>query len=129
VKLTSLALALVLVLGPSIAVADVSINDSDTIRSHDCTTDPEVALNASGVTLDLTGACTKVAINGSGTTVTIASGVKVAINGASNTVTIDAADKIAVNGAGNTVTYKRGVSKKKPKVSNLGVNNKIARVK
>jgi hypothetical protein len=110
------------------AHADRSINDSGVKIDHDCATDPEVSINGSSVELTLTGACTKLAINGSSCTVTVASASKVAVNGSTNTVAIDAADKIAITGSNNTVTYKRGVTKKKPKISKLGSKNSVKRI-
>jgi hypothetical protein len=111
------------------ARADLSINDSGVTVAHDCATDPEVSINGSRVELTLSGACTKLAINGSSCTVGVASAIKVAVNGSSNVVTVDAADKIAVTGSSNKVTYRRGVTKKKPKVAILGSKNSVKRIK
>ena len=81
------------------------------------------------MSLTLTGACEKVSINGSATTVSIESALKVSVNGAGNAVSVDAADKISVNGTKNSVTYKGAVTKKKPKVSKTGIGNSVKRVK
>jgi hypothetical protein len=126
-----LVLGLVFALGVAApAYADVSINDAAGTGSHDCGTDPVVSLNTSTTTLALTGACDKVSINGSQTTVTIESVKAVSINGSGNTLTVDAADKISVNGTANTVTYKHSVTpKKKTKIKKTGLKNTVTRVK
>jgi len=112
------------------AYADVSINDAAGTGSHDCGTDPVVSLNASMTTLALTGACDKVSINGSQTTVTIESVKSVSVNGSGNTLEVGAADRISVTGTTNTVTYKTSVTaKKKTKVKKTGLKNKVTRIK
>ena len=111
-----LALVLALALSPSLAVADDA---------------PDHVVDAAGqnVSLDC-GEGGKVAITGAGNTVTITGGCsKVAVTGSSNVVSIAAADKIAVTGSGNHVTYKKGYTKKSPKVARTGVGNKVARIK
>ena len=116
------------VLAPSLAIADVSYN-AETDVTHDCAKDPAVSVNSSSGTFVFTGACEKIAINGSAVKVTIESIEKLAINGSANTVAVTAVDKLAVNGSNNVVTYKKAISGKKPKIATLGRGNKITKVK
>ena len=113
--MTKFAFACFLILAPAVARADA----------------PEHVINAAAetVTVDC-GDGGQVVVNGSTNTVTVTGGcAKVVVNGSANTVAIDAADKIAVTGSGNKVTYKKGHTRKAPKVARLGTGNKVARVK
>jgi len=96
---------------------------------HDCAKEPTATLDGAGMTVKFIGVCDKIAINGSGGTITIESVKHVAIAGSGNTVDIGATDKIAVVGAGNKVTYKKGLSGAKPKVAVMGADNKVSKVK
>jgi hypothetical protein len=125
---TVLAALLTLSLYPAAALADRTLN-SEKSAAIDCAKDPGVVINVSEGSYTITGACDRIAINGAGNKVTIASVSKLSINGAKNAVDLEAADKIAVNGTDNTVNYKRGVTTKSPKVMSTGANNKINQVK
>ncbi|MEO8699692.1 MAG: DUF3060 domain-containing protein [Kofleriaceae bacterium] len=117
-------------LAPSLALADRSINDSGVTTTIDCAKDPEVSMNGATGNLTFTGKCKKISINGSTNTIKIESVEKLAVSGANNTVTVDTAEKIGVTGSANTVAYKTGPNGKgKPKVSSVGVGNKITQVK
>ena len=113
--MTKLAVAFALLAAASIARADAPehvINDAAQTVTVDCGEGGKVVVNGSTNNVTVTGGCAKVAVNGS-----------------ANTVAIDAADKIAVNGSGNRVTYKKGFTKKSPKVARTGVGNKVSRAK
>ena len=112
---------------PATALADRSYNSEQNV-THDCAKDAKISVNASAGTYTFTGPCDKISVNGSGSTIKVASVAKLAINGSKNTADIDAVDKLSLTGSENTVTYKRGVSGK-PKVASLGINNKITIVK
>jgi hypothetical protein len=125
----TLTVALVALVATSPARADVIINDSGKSIAIDCAKDPEIAINGSSHHLTITGACTKIAVNGSSIEMTIESVTKLAVNGSSNAIGVDAADKIMVTGSRNNVTYRRGASVRKPKVAVLGSGNKVKKVK
>lgn len=113
--MSRIAFALALVLAPALAAADapeVVINDAAQTSTVDCGEGGKVVVNGSSNDITVTGGCAKVVVNGS-----------------ANKVAIDAADKIAVTGSGNHVTYKKGYTKKSPKVARTGVGNKVARIK
>jgi hypothetical protein len=119
----------VLLAAPLAAVAGGRSYNGEKTIDHDCTKEPEVSVNTGSATATFHGACEKIAINGSSSTITIDSVKKLAVTGSGNTITVDAADKIALTGSGNTVTYKKGVTAKKPKVSKLGRGNTVTQVK
>ncbi|MBL8620123.1 MAG: DUF3060 domain-containing protein [Myxococcales bacterium] len=113
--MTKLAFAFALLASASIARADAPehvINDAAQTVTVDCGDGGKVVVNGSSNNVTVTGGCAKVAVNGS-----------------ANNVAIDAADKIAVTGSGNHVTYKKGFTKKSPKVARTGVGNKVSRAK
>lgn len=95
--------------------------------THDCATEREVSINASGATFTFTGTCDKISVNGSGNKVVVAAVKKIALNGSKNVADVGATDKIAVNGSENVVTYVRGLSKAKPKVGGVGANNRVTK--
>ncbi len=110
-----LAVAFAVLVATPTAFADAPdhvINDAAQTLSVDCGEGGKVVVNGSSNTVTVTGGCAKVVVNGS-----------------TNSVAIDAADKIAVNGSGNRVTYKKGYTKKSPKVARTGVANKVSRTK
>lgn len=123
-------MCLLFVLAPTAALADASYN-AETNVTHDCATDPVVAVNASEGTYTFTGTCTKIAINGSDNKVKIEAVGTISVNGSDNTVDIGATDKIALTGSDNKVTYKKGLKKPKakPRISRLGSGNAIKKVK
>ena len=88
------------------------VNDAGASLSLDCGDGGQVVVNGAANRIAITGGCAKVVINGS-----------------TNQVAIDAADKIAITGSRNTVTYKKGWTKKNPKVTRLGTGNTIAKLK
>lgn len=113
--MTKLAFAFALLATVSLARADAPehvINDAAQSVTVDCGDGGKVVVNGSSNNVTVTGGCAKVAVNGS-----------------ANNVAIDAADKIAVTGSGNHVTYKKGFTKKSPKVARTGVGNKVSRAK
>jgi hypothetical protein len=119
-------LAALLALAPATALAERTYTDK--AATHDCTKEPEVAINASGGTYTLTGPCTKLTVNGADNKLKADSVVKVTVTGSKNTLEIDAVDRLAVTGNDNAVNYKRGVSGK-PKAASVGANNKLNQVK
>jgi hypothetical protein len=118
-------LVALLTLLPATALAERVYTDK--AATHDCAKEPEVVINTSGGTFTLSGACTKLVINGADNKLKADSVVKVTVNGSKNAVEVDAVDKIGVTGNENTVTYQRGVSGK-PKAAAVGANNKLNQV-
>jgi hypothetical protein len=121
-----LLLALLTLL-PATAAAD-RIYSGEKSVTHDCAKEPEVAINDGGGTYTLTGACTKLAVNGGKNTIKAESVAKLVVNGSRNTIDVDAVDRVSVTGDENTVNYKRGV-KGNPKLAAIGTNNKLNQVK
>ena len=122
-------LVLLLVLIPSLALAEKSFKGEKS-GTHDCASDPDVAINTGDGTFTITGECDKIGINGGKNTIKIESVKKLGLNGGHNKVDVGSAEKIGVNGSDNIVTYKTGPGGKgKPKVGSVGVRNKITQVK
>lgn len=111
------------------ASAEAVFNDAEQDVTHDCGKDPEVSIESASGAYTLTGTCTKVSINGASNQVSIAAAEKVSVTGSSNDVTIQAVDKISVVGSSNQVRWKKGLKGPKAKVSNVGTQNKISKIK
>jgi Protein of unknown function (DUF3060) len=124
----SLALALV-VPAAALAGSDFVVSDSHHTITHDCGKQPAVMINGSMNTISVSGACTKVLINGRGNTVAVVTTGKILVSGAANVVQVGATDKIELTGARNKVTWKRGLTRKRPKVADLGNHNAVTRAK
>ena len=110
--MTKLA-SIVLVLGSlcGVAAADAMFADNKQTATVDCAKDANV--NIAGNKAKVTGSAKNVNVSGN-----------------DNTVDLDAVDKLMVSGNSNTVSYKSATDpKKKPKVSNPGNKNKIAKKK
>ena len=110
------------------AAADISVIDNHKTLDVDCAKDPEINLIGNHITLTTKGVCTKITVTGNHETVTGSANV-VYVAGNHNTVTIDASDDVTVNGNNNTLSVKKGVTKKTPKVSNAGKDNKVTQPK
>lgn len=117
-----------LLLVPAIAGADVMVSDNDQTVTVDCAKDKNVHVSGNKATVTLTGVCDKVLLDGNEISLT-GSAVTVGIRGNDNTATLEAVDGILTPGNKNKVTWKKGVKKAKPKISNAGNGNKIAKVK
>jgi hypothetical protein len=102
----------------------IVFGDSGATATHDCAAQPKVAITGAHNTITLTGACAKVAINGTGNRVTIASAALLAVTGSTNVVVVDTTAKIAVSGTQNKVSWKSG---KKPRQSATGIGNTITK--
>jgi hypothetical protein len=123
---------LVLLLVPAIAYADKSYNDANMKVTHNCAKDkdgPTAMINGAGGTFTFTGACTKIGVNGSNTTIAIEKATAVNVNGNGNTISVDGADKVSVTGNDNKISWKKGVAGDKPAVSNIGNNNSVSKAK
>jgi hypothetical protein len=117
-----------LVLGAATTIATAqTINDSKTSAKQDCSKDDKLTVNGSNVTVELTGTCAQVTLNGNQITLN-GSAQKVSVNGNNNTLAIGTVDALALQGNNNTVTWKSGVHGA-PKVSNLGSGNTITQSK
>jgi len=117
-----------LLLVPAIAAADVSIEDNDKTVAVDCAKDKNVSISGNKATVTLTGVCDTVSV--SGNEITLAgSATRVSVSGNDNNVALDGVDALAASGNKNKVTWKKGVKKAKPKISNTGNGNKVAKAK
>lgn len=110
------------------AAANPYTDNKKTI-THDCAKSPDATVSGNENKITLTGTCTSVSIKGNKNVLTIESSKEVSVTGNENTVTVTASDKISTMGNKNTVTWKKGISDKKPSVSNLGTKNKISEAK
>jgi hypothetical protein len=117
------AIALLLVSGTAAAK---SYMDNKQTVAHDCTKDPVATIMGNENTVTLTGACTKITVNGNNNKITAASAKEVSVPGNENTVDVEATDNVVTAGSKNTVTWKKGVSDKKPAVHNSGTGNKVS---
>jgi hypothetical protein len=120
-------IALLLLLGSSIAFADRSYNDEGMTVTHDCTKDKVAVINGGGGTFTFTGACSKIAVNGSKATVIIEKAIAISVTGNGNTLTVDAADKISLTGNDNKLGWKKGLWGDKPAVSSIGTHNTVTK--
>jgi hypothetical protein len=110
------------------AAAEITIMDNKKTVEVDCAKDPEVSLLGNHLTVTLKGVCKKLSISGNHETVT-GSVTTVSVAGNHNTVMLAAADEIAIIGNDNTVTVARALTRKAPKISNVGTANKITQPK
>jgi len=123
---------------PAVAAAESKIID--------CATQPETSISDNKGTFTFKGACKMIAVEGNENTVSIeqvetltlpgnrntAQATKadaVAVPGNENTVQVGTTSAISAAGNKNTVGWKSAGKKAKPKISNTGNKNKIAKVK
>lgn len=95
--------------------------------THNCDAVPSVTFSGSSNTITVTGTCKVVVLEGSSNSLTVEASTKTVIEGAANVAAIVATDAIKVTGTGNEATWEKGLTKKRPRVSRSGVNNKIAK--
>jgi len=122
-----IVLASVTALGTT-ASADVSVLDNNKTLTIDCAKDKQVNLVGNRIKATLVGTCDKVSVTGNHETV-IGSAKVVYVAGNSNELTIEAADTITLAGNKNTLSWKRGVTGPRPKLSNVGTDNKVTQAK
>nr|HEX4317179.1 DUF3060 domain-containing protein [Kofleriaceae bacterium] len=112
----------------SVASAE-TINHDKVSSKHDCAKDPTVTVNGNDATVELTGTCDRVALNGNHATVH-GSAQKFSINGNDNAVTADSIAEVSINGNRNAVTWRSSIAKTpEPHVTNLGTGNSVAKAK
>jgi hypothetical protein len=126
VGFAAVAAVATIVISGAIAAAR-TIGDDKVTGPHDCARDGELTINANHDTIDLTGTCARVVINGNFATVR-GSAQRIAVNGNDNVITADTLGELSLQGNRNTVTWKAGV-KGDPKIANLGTNNSVSRAK
>jgi Protein of unknown function (DUF3060) len=73
--------------------------------AHDCATTPEATVNGNKVTLMVTGACTKITVNGNENSVTAEKATEIVVNGNKNKVTVKELLGGTVNGKDNEVVW------------------------
>lgn len=110
------------------AAAGAYLDNSKT-ATHDCSKDPEAAVAGNKNTITFTGACKRIMAAGNNNTLKIASVEQLYVPGNNNAITVDAVDAIDTGGNHNTVTWTKGITAKRPKVSNLGNYNKVGGAK
>jgi hypothetical protein len=120
------AIALALLLAPGLAAAEAKYDKSAT---HDCGKDPTVFINNGKGTYKITGACTKVTVNGAMNVVSLEGVKQLVLSGASNTVTVGTLDEVDLVGAANTLTYKKTSAGGALKKTGSGVGNKVTQEK
>lgn len=126
-KLASIAL-MVCAFG-GVAAADAMFADNKQTATVDCAKDPNVSITGNEAAITLTGTCEQLLVSGNNAKVT-GSAKKTVVSGNDNTVDLDVVDALLVSGNSNTVSYKKSSDpKKKPKVSNPGNKNKVAKKK
>lgn len=123
-RLGATAIALGATLAAPAARADITVLDNDKTIAVDCAKDGRISLQGNHITVNATGVCTEIIIDGNEVTVNGSAAV-VAVDGNHNTVNLAAADTVSVRGNDNTVTVARPVKAKAPRISNTGKHNKI----
>ncbi|WP_164019994.1 DUF3060 domain-containing protein [Pyxidicoccus trucidator] len=115
--------------GTTVVETDDS-DDSDDTEAGGDESSLEIVDSGRKVTLQC-GKGGEAEITGSSNTVTLKGECKsVEVSGSDNKVRVEATSRIEVTGSGNTVAWERGPSKgKKPKVSNVGMNNAISQAR
>jgi hypothetical protein len=121
---TAITTALVAALAAPAARADITVLDNDKTIDVDCAKDARISLQGNHLTVNATGVCTEITIDGNEVTVN-GSAAKVAVDGNHNTVNLPAADRVSDRGNDNTVSVARPIKAKAPRVSNTGKHNKI----
>jgi hypothetical protein len=121
---TAIATALCAALAAPAARADITVLDNNKTIDVDCAKDARINLQGNHLTINASGVCTAISIDGNEATVT-GSAIRVIINGNHNTLDLAAADEVAVRGNENTVTVHKPVKAKAPRVSNTGKNNRL----
>jgi hypothetical protein len=103
--------------------------DNKKTATHDCAKDPDAMVAGNENTLTFTGTCSRISAAGNHNKLKIESVKVLDVGGNENAVTVDAVDVILTNGNKNKVTWTKGISEKRPKISNPGNGNKIGSAK
>jgi hypothetical protein len=103
--------------------------DNKKTATHDCAKDPDAMIGGNENTITFTGTCTRISAAGNKNKLKVESVKVLDVGGNENAITADAVDVILANGNKNTVTWNKGISDKRPKVSNPGNGNKIGTAK
>jgi phosphate-selective porin len=119
--------AVALVAALAAAAAGRNVTDDNATLTHDCDKDPTLDVLANHATVELTGTCYLVSLDGNFATVH-GKAKRITIKGNDNTVAADAVGALDVVGNRNAVTWKAGINGD-PRVSNLGHDNTITRAK
>ncbi len=110
------------------ARADIFVTDNNKTLDVDCAKDPQITLAGNHITLTTTGVCTKISVTGNYETVT-GSANQVSVTGNHNTITLAAADEVGILGNNNTVSVGKAVTRKTPKIGNVGKANHVTQPK
>jgi hypothetical protein len=121
------ALAIALLLGATVAHADVSVIENNKKLTFDCGKDPRIELIGNHITATLTGTCSRVQVMGNHAVVT-GSTQTISVSGHHNVATLDSVDDITVSGKDNKVSWRKGSTKKAPTVASSGKDNKVTQV-
>jgi hypothetical protein len=106
------------------AHAEVTIIENNRTVDVDCAKDPEIALLGNHITITTQGVCASIAILGNHASVR-GSSREVNVAGNHNTLSLVAADDVSVAGNHNTISVRKGVTRKTPRISNLGTDNRV----
>jgi len=127
-KRTTGAVLVLSMMSATAAIADDAwmLNDSTAKVTHDCGRQPRVVINAFRDEVTLTGACSRVSVNGRSNKLVIESAAQLAVHGTDNTVDVGTVGAIVVIGAENKVSWKVAAAGKRPRVSQNGSGNRIS---
>src|SRR5262249_26567285 len=106
------------------AHAEVTIIDNNRTLDVDCAKDPEISLLGNHITVTTKGVCTLITIMGNHASVR-GSASEDNVAGNYNTLSLVAADDVSVAGNHNTISVRKGVTRKAPRISNLGTDNRV----
>lgn len=123
----AIALASLIVTAGNALAEEPSYSGSSQTITHSCDAVPSVTFGGSSNTITVTGTCKAVVVQGSSNSLTVEASTKVVIEGSANVAAIVATDAIKISGSGNEATWEKALTKKRPKVSRSGVNNKVAK--
>jgi hypothetical protein len=106
------------------AHAEVTVIDNRRTIEVDCAKDPEVNLVGNHIKLTTKGVCARITLTGNHEVVT-GSATAVHISGNHNKVMMDAADEVSVAGNHNTISVRKALTRKAPRIGNVGNYNKV----
>jgi hypothetical protein len=95
----------------------------------DCAKEPSVHILRGEGTYAFKGACKTIAVDGGNNKLTIEAVDTLRIVGGGNAVEVGALGAASIMGSGNKLTWRTAQTGDQPRISTVGANNQVARVK
>ena len=105
-------------------VKDVTIDKDDQTTTIDCKA-TAVTISGDDNRVTITGDCFRLTVSGDDNVVNAMTVTTLAVSGSDNTVSVDTVASVTATGDDNKITWKKGVSGKRPEVSDKGDDNEI----